>query len=78
VKSSDVLRKLDLQGREIDSKLSYDLHRTSAFEPIEPSLTMRGMFRYMADIPTFTDCQTGQRWPVAMEGDSQTLEAAYL
>jgi uncharacterized lipoprotein YbaY/heat shock protein HslJ len=40
--------------------------------------SMRGMFRYMADAATFTDCLTGQRWPVAMEGDYKTLEAAYL
>jgi copper homeostasis protein (lipoprotein) len=37
-----------------------------------------GMFRYMADAATFTDCQTGQRWPVAMEGEYKALEAAYL
>lgn len=78
VKSPDVLRKLDLQGPEIDSKLNYDLHRTSNFEPLEPSLTLRGAFRYMADAPLFTDCRTGQRWPVAMQGDYKALEAAYL
>jgi copper homeostasis protein (lipoprotein) len=77
VKSSDILRKLDMQGREIDSKLNYDLRRTSAFERIDPRLLMRGMFRYMADAATFTECQTGQRWPVAMEGAYKSLEAAY-
>jgi copper homeostasis protein (lipoprotein) len=31
----------------------------------------------MADAASFTECQTGQRWPVAMEGAYKSLEAAY-
>jgi copper homeostasis protein (lipoprotein) len=38
---------------------------------------MEGMFRYIADAATFTDCQTGQRWPVAMESGYAALESAY-
>jgi heat shock protein HslJ/uncharacterized lipoprotein YbaY len=37
-----------------------------------------GMFRYLADAATFMDCQTRQRWPVAMEGSYQALEAAHV
>lgn len=77
VKSGGTLRKLDLQGREIASKLNYDLQRTPTFEAIEVRAPMTGMFRYMADAATFTECQTGQRWPVAMEGDYRALESAY-
>lgn len=77
IKSSEVLRQLNLEGREIDSKLNYDLRRTAAFERIEPRLKMRGMFQYMADAAGFTECQTRQRWPVAMEGRYRALEAAY-
>jgi copper homeostasis protein (lipoprotein) len=36
------------------------------------------MFRYMADAPGFTDCESRERWPVAMEGGYKALEAAYL
>lgn len=32
----------------------------------------------MADAASFTEWQTGQRWPVAMEGGNKSLEAAYL
>ena len=39
---------------------------------------MRGMFRYMADAGLFTECSTGQRWPVAQEADNATLEREYL
>jgi copper homeostasis protein (lipoprotein) len=39
---------------------------------------MRGMFRHMADTAVFTECQTGQRWPVSMERDYRALESAYL
>jgi copper homeostasis protein (lipoprotein) len=78
VKGGEVLRKLDMQGREIDSKLNFDLRRSSTFEPIEPRLAMGGMFLYMADAASFRECQTGQRWPVAMEGAYKDVEAAYL
>ncbi|HET9941929.1 MAG TPA: META domain-containing protein [Terriglobia bacterium] len=39
--------------------------------------TFEGMFRYMADAAIFTDCQTGQRYPVAMESGYLALESAY-
>jgi len=39
---------------------------------------MQGLYRYMADAAMFTDCQTGENFPVAFEGDNRTLEAAYL
>ena len=45
---------------------------------MEPRLTLRGMFRYMADAGLFTECSTGQRWPVAQEADNATLEREYL
>jgi copper homeostasis protein (lipoprotein) len=78
VKGAEVLRKLDGEGREIDSNHNFDLQRTATFERIEPRLAMRGMFRYMADAASFTECQTGQRWPVAMEGEYRALEADYM
>jgi uncharacterized lipoprotein YbaY/heat shock protein HslJ len=37
-----------------------------------------GMYRYRADAGWFTDCQTGERFPVAQEGDNAALERAYL
>jgi len=44
-----------------------------------PSLAlMAGLYTYMADAATFTRCSTGQRYPVAMEGDHAALERAYL
>jgi uncharacterized lipoprotein YbaY/heat shock protein HslJ len=42
------------------------------------SVALEGMFRYMADVATFTDCQSGQRWPVVMEGEYKSLENAYV
>jgi copper homeostasis protein (lipoprotein) len=71
------LRKLDLEGRDVQSTLNYAITRTAAFERLEPKLAMRGMFRYMADAGIFTECSTGQRWPVAQEGDNARLEREY-
>src|SRR5262245_43613343 len=38
----------------------------------------RGDFLYFADAAVFTDCATGQRWPVAMAGDFVALQQAYM
>ena len=72
------LRKLDLEGRTIESSLNYELRRTAAFSPIEPKLVMRGMYRYMADAAVFEECLTRRRFPVSMEADNVALERAYL
>jgi heat shock protein HslJ len=45
--------------------------------PAEP-MRWRGDFVYFADSALFTDCASGQRWPVAKEGDYLALEIAYL
>lgn len=78
VVDQNTLRKLDLDGREIDSTLNYSLSRMGQFEAIEARLTMRGMYRYLADAGTFTECLTRQRWPVAQEDDNAALEREYL
>jgi heat shock protein HslJ/uncharacterized lipoprotein NlpE involved in copper resistance len=36
VRDAHTLRKLDIEGHEIESKLNYDFKRTPEFEPIEP------------------------------------------
>ena len=48
-------------------------------EPPPPSGTMslQGMYTYMADAGIFLDCATHEQWPVAHEGDNATLERAY-
>ena len=72
------LRKLDLEGREIESALNYSLTRMGQFEAIEARLAMRGMYRHLADAGMFTECLTRQRWPVAQEDDNAALEREYL
>ncbi|HOC41567.1 MAG TPA: META domain-containing protein [Thermoanaerobaculales bacterium] len=72
------LRTLDLEGREIESSLNYELRCTADFSPIEPRLSMRGIYRYMADAAVFEECLTGRSFPVATEADNVALERAYL
>ena len=74
----ETLRKLDVEGRDIDSSLNYDLRRKDAIGTIEPRLTMRGMYRYMADAALFDECLSGRRFQVAQEADNIALERAYL
>jgi copper homeostasis protein (lipoprotein) len=74
----DTLRKLDEEGREADSSLDYDLKRKANVVFIEPRLTMRGMYRYMADAALFEECLSGRRFQVAQEAGNVALERAYL
>ena len=77
IKDTGTLRKLDTEGREIQSKLNYELARSEPFEPLEPNLPMRGMYSYLADAGLFQECLTGWKMPVAQVGDNAALEAAY-
>lgn len=38
----------------------------------------RGDFVYFADAAVFTDCASGQRWPLAMTADAVALQRSYL
>ena len=76
-KDADTLRKLDLEGHEIVSKLNHDLKRSTGLPLLEPRLIMRGMYRYQADAGRFVECLTRQGWPVAQELDNAALESAY-
>ena len=46
VKDRQALRKLDREGRPIESSLPYELVSSAAVEPMEPRLKMTGLFRY--------------------------------
>ena len=64
---------LDREGNPIESTLNYTLEPVKASLPTTP-MAMRGMYFYMADAATFTDCATGQR--VAVVNNAQ-LERDY-
>lgn len=74
----NMLHKLDLHGRRIDSKLPDELTRRRSANPMEPRGTVSGMFRSMADASRFRECRSGLEWPVAMSDDYRALERAYL
>jgi copper homeostasis protein (lipoprotein) len=78
IESADEVRLLDLAGQPIPSGLNYSLKRATGLPPLEPRLTLRGMYRYMADAAIFEECATGRRMPVAMEADNAALERGYL
>jgi copper homeostasis protein (lipoprotein) len=78
IRDENTLRMLNVEGRDIESPLNYDLQRSKNFEPLEPRLTMRGMYRYFADAGLFTECLNGRGLPVAQEKDNATLESTYV
>ena len=77
IKDADTLRKLDTEGKEIQTTLNYDLVRSKHFLSLQPKLSMRGMYSYMADAGQFQECLTGWRLPVVQSADNAALEAAY-
>jgi copper homeostasis protein (lipoprotein) len=77
IRDVDTLDKLDVEGKPIESTLNYTIVRQPAYAALEPHLTMRGLYRTMADAAQFEECLTGLKLPVAMEGDNVALQTAY-
>jgi uncharacterized lipoprotein YbaY/uncharacterized lipoprotein NlpE involved in copper resistance len=72
------LRKLDLQGKPVESAHNDLLVRQSAFSPIEPRLFLDGMFVSLADSANIVLCADRRSVPVAAEADFGALQEAYL
>lgn len=70
----DALEMLDREGNPIESQFNYTLEPAQSSLPMTP-MTLRGMYFYMADAATFTDCATGKRFMVANNAE---LERSYL
>ena len=77
IASPGVLRMLDAAGRAIESKLDYELVRSTGVEPFQPVLRLQGMYTYMADAGTFRECLSRARFPVDQSGDNAALERGY-
>lgn len=77
IENSETLRKLDTEGKPIESTLNYELRRNASYRPLEPRVLMRGMYSYMADAGIFRECITQLKLPVAQLGDNAALESAY-
>lgn len=71
------LRMMDGAGQPIESDLPYGL-TPGPLAPFDLALPMTGEFVYFADAALFTECATGERFPVLMEADYLALERAYL
>ena len=67
------LEMLDLTGNPIKSQLNYTLQPMKEALPATP-MTMKGMYKYMADAAIFQDCATGRTFAVASNAE---LERGY-
>ena len=67
----------DPQRPDNDSLIHYPLSRTPHFEHFDAPLELRGNYRLMAGTGLFTECITGQRWPMNDEADHSPLQRAY-
>ncbi|KFF70993.1 copper homeostasis protein [Pectobacterium brasiliense] len=68
------LEMLDQEGLPINSSLPRQLTATEQVLPDTP-MSMKGMYRYLADAATFSDCATGKTFVVA---NNAVLERLYL
>jgi copper homeostasis protein (lipoprotein) len=78
IKDANRLSLLGTDGQVIRSQLNYDLTRSERVDLIDDTMPLRGMFSYLADAASFTECRTGTRFPVAQEKGYLPLERAYL
>jgi copper homeostasis protein (lipoprotein) len=78
VENSHLLTRLGPGGEPLYPDGESVLNRASACTALEPRLFVGGMLTYFADAALLTECLTGQRWPVALEGDFAAMERAYL
>ena len=69
----DSLEMLDRSGNPIESQLNYTLQPMKDALPATP-MTMKGMYKYMADAAIFQDCATGKTFDVASNAE---LERGY-
>jgi len=78
IAGANMLRLLDSKGRDIDSRLDYDLRRLPQADPIPGPMVLRGLYQYMADAASLQECRSGARYPVLITRDHLALERAYL
>lgn len=71
------LEKLDIEAQPIESSFDYRLRRDDALAPLLPRIAAAGLFQYMADAASFTECRSQRRLPVAMAEGYGALEKAY-
>ena len=67
------LQRLGPQGQALET-----LQRQTAVDRIGGPMRLRGLYMYLADAASFSECLTGRRWPVRIEGAHLDLERAYL
>jgi heat shock protein HslJ/uncharacterized lipoprotein NlpE involved in copper resistance len=70
------LRLLDPLGRP--ALQDAPLRPLPAVDPVPGPIPLRGMYVYLADAASFTECRTGRRWPVWPGGAHAALERAFL
>ena len=79
IKSPNLIRQLDMDGKVIESDLPYELTSNGTLNETDiENVFLGGMMTYMADAAVFKECRTGRLHPVAQEGEYLALERAYL
>lgn len=78
VTASDKLKLLNIKSAPIESSLPHELTSDGALAETDLSLALGGEMTYIADAARFAECLTGRSYPIAMEGDFEKLQQAYL
>lgn len=78
VDDADAITLRDSSGAPIVSSHNYTLRRSETTAALEPRLTLRGSYVYMADAANFSECRTGRRFAVLPGDGAHAVEKAYL
>jgi heat shock protein HslJ len=78
IEGPEVLLPLGAGGRATAESEAGRLRRAGLYDPIRDVLLLTGEVVYAPDAAVFTECLTQHPFPVAMELDYPSLEAAYL
>jgi copper homeostasis protein (lipoprotein) len=78
IDNSETLHMVDKDGKPIDSSLNYELKRNASYRPLEPHVSMRGMYNYLDNTAVFRECRTQIQMAVAPSAQTQALQRAYL
>ena len=78
IRDAQTLRRIELDPRDGKVAPAAELRRAASFLPIDVRATLRGSYRFTPESSLFTECLSGQRWPVSREAASRELEMTYL
>ena len=78
ISNEDGLLKLDIVGQLRESRDDRELRRQPAYKPFVFRGLVRGMYAEDERGASFTECLSGQRWPLTDSSEQRALHCAQI